>query len=65
MTENRRNMSDHDLLIRIDERVETLQDDVKEMNGLKRRVTRLEVILGLLPIGGGTIAGIMKGLGVY
>ncbi len=57
---DRHEMSDHDLLIRIDERVEVLQDDVTELNGFKKRVIRLEVIVGLITGGGGTLAVALK-----
>ena len=46
--EERLSMSEHDLLIRIDERVETLTSEVKKMNGVRPRIARLEAIVTVL-----------------
>lgn len=46
-------LSDHDLLIRIDERTRDLVDEIRGKDGLLRRVSRLERFMwGFLAIGG-------------
>ena len=48
-----RDLSDHDLLIRIDERTRDLVDEIRGKDGLLRRVSRLERFMwGFLAIGG-------------
>jgi len=63
-SEERNNLTDHDLLIRIDERVERVESCIDKMNNLKPRMLRLEALVGVFLIGGGG-AGISKLAGAF
>jgi len=69
---NRQEMTDHDLLIRLDERMENIIERVSEVcdnykivDKLKGRVLRLEVIVSVIASGGTIAASVTKGLGVW
>jgi len=61
--EERNNLTDHDLRIRIDERVERVEGCIEKMNNLRPRMLRLEALLCVFFVGGGG-AGISKLAGV-
>ena len=60
----RHDLSDHDLLIRIDERVERVEGCIEKMNNLRPRMLRLEALLGVFFISGGGV-GISKLAGAF
>jgi len=48
-----------ELLIRIDERVDQLRKDVKEVKPLRKRITRLEILLAVVGASGGISLGVL------
>ena len=63
-SEERIDLTDHDLLIRIDERVEGIEAYIDKINSLRPRMLRLEALVGVFLIGGGG-AGISKLAGAF